>query len=75
MKHIILKICFRNFLVFLEAFLFKKGGGRSIVGRFLDTSKNDQTSIGICPGTLIRHFGITKNPHQPPKYIKPPRKT
>ena len=57
------------FLVFFEVSLHNKKVKLLIFGRILESSKNDPKSIGICPGTLISHFGIIENPKNQYIYI------
>ena len=43
-------------------------------GKQSGSSKNDPKSIGICPGTLISHYGIIKAPKVRTNIIKKQRK-
>ena len=48
-------ICFLYFQIFL---VIKKGCKGPDLVNILEVPKMIQKSIGICPGTLISHFGI-----------------
>ena len=68
-------ISFRNawdfFSCFLKCFCDKFGVHGSRFGRFFGSSTNGPKNIGICPGTLVNHFGIIKTQ----TYYKIPLKT
>ena len=46
------------FLVFIRHFCDKYREHGSRFGEHFGSSRNHPESIGICPGTLISHFGI-----------------
>ena len=58
------------FLYFLKCFGDKWEVHRAIFGENSGSSKNDPTSIGICPGTLISKFEEFKPKNTITYYLK-----
>lgn len=59
-----------HILVFSETSLDEREVNMQTFGRFVDSSKNVPTSVGICPGTLISHLGIIRTTPNPQQYIR-----
>ena len=47
-----------------SVFVINKGCKRPDLVIFFGSAKNDPKSTGICPGTLIGHFGIIEKPRK-----------
>ena len=54
-----------NFLYCLKHFGDKYGVQGARFGDLFGSSRNRPKSLGMCPGTLISHFGIIKAPKIP----------